>query len=425
MVDREIQQLIKQELDRQRNTLQMIPSENYASQEVLAASGSILSNKYAEGYPRRRYYQGNQFIDQVETLAIERAKKLFGAEHANVQPLSGTPANLAAYLAVLEPGDTILAMKLEHGGHLSHGTKVSITGRLFNFVHYGVGKDGFLDMEEIRRIALQVRPKLIISGFTAYPRRIDFQAFHRIAEEVGAYSLADISHIAGLVVGNVHPSPLPFTDIVTTTTHKTLRGPRSAIILSKLNDRLNPGKEKNLAQRIDRAVFPGLQGGPHQHTIAAKAIAFEEALQPEFKEYARQVVRNAQVLADTLIAEGIHLVSGGTDNHLILIDLIKTLGKEGLGKPAATALEESGIVTNCNTIPFDPSTPFQPSGLRFGTPALTTRGMKEEEMKFIGEKIARIIHHLKEPEQEQNHELRDRTRQEVEELCRQFPIYHD
>lgn len=412
-----IQQLTELERQRQQNTLQMIPSENYVSQEVLAASGSILTNKYAEGYPHKRYYQGNEFVDQIEDLTIAKAKEVFGAEHANVQPLSGTPANLAAYMAVLKPGDTILAMKLDHGGHLSHGSKVSFSGKLFNFVHYGVGEDGLLHMAEIRRLALETKPKLIVSGFTAYPRQIDFRAFHQIAQEVGAYSLADISHIAGLIAGGVHPSPFPFTDIVTSTTHKTLRGPRSALIMSKTNDRLDLESKKTLAKKIDSAVFPGMQGGPHQNVIAAKAIAFEEALQPEFKEYAQQVVRNAQVLAETLMQKGIHLVSNGTDNHLILIDLIKTLGQEGLGKQVAVSLEEAGIITNCNTIPFDPATPFQPSGLRLGTPALTTRGMKEPEMRMIGEKIAAIIKDLG------NQELIIRTKQEVAKLCHQFPIY--
>lgn len=410
VIDSEIPRLLQQELRRQQNTLQLIPSENYASPAVLAACGSVLSNKYAEGYPAKRYYQGNAVVDEIETIALERAKKLFGAEHANVQPLSGAPANLAVYAALLNPGDTIMAMDLFCGGHLTHGSLASISGKTYRFVHYGVDRSTeFLNMEEIRKLALAQKPKLILSGFTAYSRKINFQAFHDIAQEVGAYSMADISHIAGLIVAGVHPSPFPFTDVVTTTTHKTLRGPRSAIILCK----------GNLAKLIDKAVFPGFQGGPHLHTIAAKAICFGEAQQPEFQTYGRQTVLNAAVLARTLQREGIKLVSNGTDNHLMLLDLIntKSIAVPGKGREMAIRLEEAGIVTNANTIPFDPSTPFTPSGIRLGTPALTTRGMKETEMREIGRMIALMINNS------HNAAIKEKVRLKVKELCTQFPIY--
>ncbi len=409
-IDPQIGQIIDFEQQRQQNTLQMIPSENYASLAVLAASGSVLNNKYAEGYPGKRYYQGNTHVDEIENIALNRAKQLFQAEHANVQPLSGAPANIAAYTALLNPGDTILAMDLSHGGHLTHGSPVSISGKLYRFIHYGVEQNTeILNMEKIREMALREKPKLILSGFTAYPRHIDFKAFHDIAQEVGAYSMADISHIAGLIAGGVHSSPFPFTDVVTTTTHKTLRGPRSAIIMCK----------EKLAKQIDKAVFPGLQGGPHIHTIAAKAVCFQEALQPEFLKYAGQIVKNATVLADTLIQEGIKLVSNGTDNHLILIDLLKTksIAKPGMGRIIAAVLEEAGIVTNANTIPFDPSTPFTPSGIRIGTPALTTRGMKEPEMREIGIMIAKVIKNY------QDRSVQETVQENVIELCRKFPIY--
>lgn len=447
--DREIKQLMLQELQRQRTTLQLIPSENYASPEVLKACGSVLNNKYAEGYPNKRYYQGNEVIDQVEQIAIDRAKQLFGAEHANVQPYSGSPANLAIYSALAPLGSTILGMKLDMGGHLTHGCPVTASGKFFKSVQYGVNKaTQLLDYDEIRRLAKQHRPKIIVSGATAYPRIIDFKRIHEIAEEVGAYSVADISHIAGLIVGKVHPSPFPFTDVVMTTTHKTLRGPRGAIILSKKEDRLAGAtgmngvaginndinditeqklrqqeliKAKDLAGKIDRAVFPMLQGGPHLHSIAAKAIAFKEAMQPEFVDYARQIVKNAKVLAETLMNHGINLVTGGTDNHLILIDLIKTksVGKVGMGKPIAVALEQAGIVLNANTIPYDPSTPFRPSGLRLGTPALTTQGMKESEMKEIGELMAKVI------ADNQNNELILKVKIKVRDLCQRFPLYQN
>ncbi|MBS3117125.1 serine hydroxymethyltransferase [Candidatus Woesearchaeota archaeon] len=406
--DSEIYNSMKKELARQQTTLQMIPSENYASSAVLEACGSILNNKYSEGYPKKRYYQGNEFIDEVEITALERAKKLFGAEHVNVQPLSGSPANQAVFFSFLSPGDKFMGLDLSCGGHLTHGNPYNFSGKLFKAVSYGVNKDTeLLDYNEIRILALKEKPKLIISGFTAYPRLVDFKKFQEIAEEVGAIHLADISHIAGLVVAGVHYSPFPFTDIVTTTTHKTLRGPRSAIIMCK----------EKYAKEIDRAVFPGLQGGPHEHIIAAKAVCFKEALTSDFKVYAQQIVKNAKALAETLMESDIKLVTNGTDNHLILIDL-RPQGI-GLGKPAAMALEEAGICTNCNTVPYDPSPPFKPSGVRIGTPALTTRGMKETEMKQIGEWIAKVLKNMNDTS------VKQKIREEIRQLCAQFPIYKE
>lgn len=408
--DPKVKEIIENELERQKNELNMIPSENYSSKAVLAASGSVLMNKYAEGYPRKRYYQGNRFVDEIEQLAIDRAKKLFKAEHANVQPNSGSPANMAVYFALLERGDKVLGMNLSHGGHLTHGSPVNFSGKYYNFVEYGVDPESeLLDMDKIRQLAEKEKPKMILSGYTAYPRMIDFKTFHNIAESIGAYSFADVSHIAGLIVGDAHPSPLPFTDVVMTTTHKTLRGPRSAIILCK----------EKFAQQIDKAVFPGLQGGPHEHTIAAKAVAFQEAMQPEFKEYAKQIVKNARALAEKLMSENIKLVSNGTDTHLLLIDLINTkaIGKPGMGKEVAIALEEAGIIVNANTIPFDPSTPFTPSGIRLGTPILTTRGMKEQEMETIGKYVVDVIKNMK------DEDLRKKIKEKVLELCNQFVFY--
>lgn len=404
--DPEIHDLTVGELERQKNVLNMIPSENYVSPAVLEACGSILMNKYAEGYPFKRYYQGNEFVDQIEQIAIDRAKKLFGAEHANVQPLSGSPANFSVFLAFLKPGDTFMGLDLACGGHLTHGSPVNFSGKMFNQVSYGVDKEtGLLDMDEVRKIALKEKPKLIISGLTAYTREIDFRAFQDIADEVGAIHLADISHIAGLVASGVHPSPFPFTDIVMTTTHKTLRGPRGGLIMAK----------EEHAKKVDKAVFPGSQGGPHENVIAAKAIAFKEAMTPEFKEYSSQIVKNARTLANTLKSEGIKLVSGGTDNHLILIDLL-SLGV-GLGREVAVALEDAGICCNANSIPYDPSTPFKPSGLRLGTPILTTRGMKEEEMASVGKWIADVI------KDRDNIDLRKNIRSKVKELCDRFKFY--
>ncbi len=406
-VDPQMTEIMEQEIRRQKTGLELIPSENFASPAVMAALGSVMTNKYSEGYPHKRYYGGNTFIDMAEDLAIERAKKLFGAEHVNVQPYSGSPANVAVYVALLDFGDTILGMNLAHGGHLTHGHKVSFSGKAYHAVQYGVHPQTHLiDYDELRKLARAEKPKIIVSGATAYPREIDFAAFHEIAQEVGAISMADIAHIAGLIVGGVHQSPFPFTDVVTTTTHKTLRGPRGAIIMCK----------EQFARDIDRAVFPGLQGGPHDHVNAAKAVAFHEAAQPEFKEYAAQVVKNARVLAEELLAHDFKLISGGTDNHLILVDLIN---KEITGKEAEEALDRANITCNKNMIPFDPRTPFNPSGIRLGTPALTTRGMKEEQMKEVGRFIAEVIDNVN------DESVYARVKGKVGELCGAFPLYED
>lgn len=401
--DPEIADLIDQEARRQREVLRLIPSENYASAAVMAATGSCLTNKYSEGYAGRRYYQGQAYIDAVETLAIERAKALFGADHANVQPYSGSPANLAVYLAFLSPGDTLLGMGLPHGGHLTHGWSVTISGKFFSVAHYGVRReDHRIDMDEVARLARERRPRVIVCGASAYPRIIDFAAFAEIAREVGAILLADIAHIAGLVAGGVHPSPVPHADVVSTTTHKTLRGPRGGMLLCRAEH----------AKAIDRAVFPGLQGGPHNHTTAAIAVALREAATPEFAAYARAVVENARALAEELLSHGFDLVSGGTDNHLILVDLTR---KGVSGRTAARALERAGIVCNANSIPFDPRKPFDPSGIRLGTPALSSRGMGPDEMKRVAGWIAEVVAG---PDDEARLE---RIAGEVRDLCRQFP----
>lgn len=402
-VDPEIAALIRQEDERQRSVMRLIPSENYASAAVMAATGSSLTNKYSEGYPGRRYYQGQGIIDQVENLAISRAKAVFGADHANVQPYSGSPANLAVYQALLNPGDTIVSMSLPHGGHLTHGWKVTISGRFFNAVQYSVRKeDHRIDFDEVARLAREHRPKLIICGASAYPRTIDFPRFAEIAREVGAFLLADIAHIAGLVAGGAHPSPVPVADVVSTTTHKTLRGPRGGMILCKAEH----------AKAIDSAVFPGLQGGPHDHTTAAIAVALKEAQAPEFARYAAQVVENARVLADGLLSHGFELVSGGTDNHLILIDLTN---RGVAGKVAARALEAAGIVGNANSVPFDQRKPFDPSGLRIGTPAITSRGMGPDEMRRLAGWIAQVVAAPDDVPQQA------RIAAEVAELCTHFP----
>ncbi|MBT3984916.1 serine hydroxymethyltransferase [archaeon] len=426
MKDIVVKEIIDRELDRQRYELNMIPSENYCSEDVLKACGSVLNNKYSEGYSGKRYYQGNRFIDEVELLAIERAKKLFSADHANVQANSGSPANMAAYFAVLNPGDKIMGMDLTHGGHLTHGSKVNFSGKMYNFVSYGVQENGLLDMDKIRKLAYEEKPKMIISGYTAYPRKIDFKEFFSICQEIGAYALADVSHIAGLCVGGEHENPAPYFDITTSTTHKTLRGPRSAVILCNKEDRFasvegldekKAKKTKDLGGKIDRAVFPGLQGGPHEHTIAAKAVCFQEAMGDDFKNYASQIVKNAKALAESLQTYGMTLVSGGTDNHLILIDLVKTKGEASLGKPIAVALEKAGIVMNANTIPFEPGSPFKPSGLRLGTPVLTTRGMKEQEMDLVGHWISEVV---------KDHTNEDKLKfinNKVKELCTHFTFY--
>ena len=404
-IDPEITASLRGELDRQRYGLELIPSENFVSPAVLEALGSVMTNKYSEGYPHKRYYGGNKYIDMAEDLAIERAKQLFGTEHANVQPYSGSPANIAVYTGLLELGDTIMGMNLAHGGHLTHGHPVNFSGKAYHFIQYGVDSETHrIDYDQMREIALRERPKLILSGATAYPREIDFKAFHDVAQEIGAISMADIAHIAGLIVGDVHQSPFPFTDVVTTTTHKTLRGPRGAIIMCK----------EKFAKDIDRAVFPGLQGGPHDHVNAAKAVAFKEAMQPEFKGYAKQIVKNAKVLAEELSARGFDLVSGGTDNHLILIDMTNM----GItGKKAEAALDEANITCNKNMVPFDKRTPFNPSGIRIGTPALTSRGMKEPEMKRVGQWIAEVIDNI------DNESVYEKVRNEVRTFCEQFPLY--
>jgi glycine hydroxymethyltransferase len=393
------------EIDRINTSLELIPSENFPSKATLEALGSVFNNKYSEGYPGRRYYGGNQFIDVIENLAIERAKALFGAEHVNVQPYSGSPANLEVYLALMNPGDTFMGMALGQGGHLTHGHKVSMSGRLFNAVQYGVNRQTeLMDYDEIRKMALQAKPKMIVCGISAYPREIDFKAFSEIAKEVEAVSMADIAHIAGLVAGGVHQSPFPCIDVVTTTTHKTLRGARGAIIMCK----------QQFAKDIDKTVFPGMQGGPHEHTMAAIAVSFGEALQPEFKEYAKQIVSNAKTLAESLMEKGFRLVTGGTDNHLMLVDL---QNKGITGKEAEKVLDAAGITTNANTIPFDTRNPFDPSGIRVGTPAVTTRGMKQAEMKQIAQFIDQAI------VARENMDELEAIRMEVKELCQAFPVY--
>lgn len=402
------------ELDRQRNVVELIASENIVSKAVLEATGSWLTNKYSEGFPGKRYYGGNQHIDVTENLAIERAKKLFGAEHANVQSHSGSSANLAAYMAILNPGDAILGMDLSHGGHLTHGSPVNFSGRLYKFISYGVEKDTErISMDNVRQLALHHKPKLILAGFSAYPRHLDFKEFRKIADEVNAYFMVDMAHVAGLVAAKLYPDPVPHADIVTTTTHKTLRGPRGAMILSKTVDRFNPYDKKNLAQKVDFAVFPGSQGGPLDHVVAAKAVAFKEALEPSFIGYQRQVLKNAQALAQTLSDNGFRLISGGTDNHLMLVDVTP---KNISGKIAEHSLDEAGICCNKNMIPFDQRSPFDPSGIRLGTPATTTRGMKESEMEQIGQWITSV---LKNPSDKH---IIAGVKNEVMALCKRFPL---
>ena len=402
-VDPESAKLSADEERRQRDSVRLIASENYVSSAVLAATGSVLTNKYSEGYPSKRYYEGQAVIDQIESLCQSRAKELFGCEHANVQPYSGSPANLAVYLAFLQPGDTVMGMGLAAGGHLTHGHGVSITGKYFRAVQYGVRKeDGCIDMDEVRELALKERPKLLFAGGTAVPRIIDFEAFAAIAREVDATFVADIAHISGLVAAGVHPSPVPHADVVSSTTHKTLRGPRGGMLLCK----------EQHARAIDRAVFPGLQGGPHNHTTAALAVAFHEALQPSFKDYAAQIVANSKALAAAMMERGFDLVSGGSDNHLILCDLTS---KNISGKVAAKALDKAGIVLNMNSVPFDPRKPFDPSGIRIGTPSVTTRGFKEAEMTQIAAWMDQVVQH------HEDEAALARIAGEVKELCAKFP----
>ena len=403
--DPNVKAVIDQELMRQRDKLEMIASENIVSQAVMEAQGSVLTNKYAEGYPGKRYYGGCEHVDVVETLAIERAKRLFGAEHANVQPHSGSQANFAVYFAMLKPGDTIVGMNLSHGGHLTHGSPVNVSGTYFNVVPYGVNAETQqIDYDEFRKIVLESKPKLIIAGGSAYSRQIDFKKMADVAHEVGAIFMVDMAHFAGLVAAGLHPNPVEYADIVTTTTHKTLRGPRGGMILCK----------EEYAKAIDKSVFPGIQGGPLMHVIAAKAVAFGEALQPEFKKYAEQVIKNAKVLAAELMSKGLTIVSGGTDTHVMLVDVRNT----GLtGKEAEHLLDEIGITANKNTIPFDPASPFVTSGVRLGTPALTTRGLKEDDMKEIADIIAVV---LQNPEDTAKHQ--DAAKRVVA-LCEKYPLY--
>ena len=402
--DKEVFSLVKEEEKRLSEKITLIASENYVSKAVLEASGSVFTNKYSEGYIGTRYYEGQQVIDKLEALAIERAKKLFGAEHVNVQPYSGSPANAAVYLAFLKPGDTILGMALSHGGHLTHGSKASISGKYFNSIFYEIDKDsGKINYEEIRELALKNKPKIIIAGYSAYPGILDFKKFREIADASGSILLTDMSHFAGLVAGGVYPSPVEYSDVVTTTTHKTLRGPRSAIILCK----------EKYAKKIDKAVFPGVQGGPHDHITAAKAVAFGEALKPDFSEYSRQIVKNAKVLASCLIDKGYNLITNGTETHLILIDL---RNKNVKGKSAAKALDKAGIVTNYNSVPYDDCKPNDPSGLRLGTAAVTSRGFTEKEMTKLGEYLDYIISDC------ENEVKQKEILGKINKLCIDFPI---
>ena len=403
--DPQIARALDQELERQRTKLEMIASENFTSRAVMEACGSVLTNKYAEGYPGKRYYGGCQFVDISESLAIERAKKLFGAEHANVQPHSGSQANFAAYVAFLKPGDTVMGLNLSHGGHLTHGSPVNVSGMYFKFISYGVRQDTeTIDFDQVRSLAREHKPKMIVTGATAYPRTIDFARFREICDEVGAVLMVDIAHIAGLVAAGLHPSPVPVAEVVTSTTHKTLRGPRSGLILCK----------EAYARQIDKAVFPGIQGGPLEHIIAGKAICFKEAMDPGFKQYQRQIILNAQVLAEGLIKNGLRLVSGGTDTHLVLVDLRPF---KLTGKVAETVLDEVGITINKNTIPFDPEKPSISSGIRIGTPALTTRGMKEPEMKMIADLIAKALKGYT------DERIKNEVAAAVAELSSQHPLY--
>ena len=406
-VDSEIYQAIYGETKRQSQGLELIASENFVSEAVLEAMGSVMTNKYSEGYPGKRYYGGCEFMDIAENLARDRAKQLFGCEHANVQPHSGSQANMGVYFSVLKPGDTILGLDLSHGGHLTHGHPVNFSGKFFNVVPYGVNKETeVIDYDELQEIAKEAKPKMIVAGASAYPRELDFAKFKEVAGEVEAYLMVDIAHIAGLIVAGIHQSPIPHADFVTTTTHKTLRGPRGGMIMCK----------KKYAKDLDREVMPGIQGGPLMHIIAAKAVAFKEAMEPSFKEYQHQIVKNAKALADEMVNLGYHVVSGGTDTHLMLISFIE---RNLTGKVVEEALEKAGITVNKNTVPFDPQKPFITSGIRMGTPALTTRGMKEVEMKKIASLIHEVISNLG------NEEVYAEIKKEVLELCERFPLYKE
>lgn len=399
--DEEIYEQIKKEEERQKHNIELIASENFVSEALLEAVGSILTNKYAEGYPNARYYGGCEYIDQIEELARNRAKELFGAEHANVQPHSGSQANMAVYMTVLQPGDTVLGMDLSNGGHLTHGSKVNFSGKLYNFIAYGVKEDGYIDYEDVERKAMEYKPKLILAGASAYPRKIDFKKFREIADKIGAYFMVDMAHIAGLVCAGEHESPVPYADFVTSTTHKTLRGPRSGLILCK----------EQYAKALDKTIFPGIQGGPLEHVIAGKAVCFKEAMQPEFKQYAHQVVLNARKLAEELVKRDFNLVSGGTDNHLMLIDL----RSKGLtGKEATLLLDEVNITVNKNAVPNDPEKPMVTSGIRIGTPAVTTRGLKEEDMVKLAEAIDLTL--------QKTEEGKTKAKQIVEQLTAKYII---
>ncbi len=403
--DSEVYEFIGKELNRQRQSIELIASENFVSKAVMEAQGSVLTNKYAEGYPKKRYYGGCNYIDSIEQIAIDRIKNIFKAEYANVQPHSGSQANMAIFYAFLTPGDTVLGMDLSHGGHLTHGSPVNFSGKYFNIIPYGVNKNTeTIDYDELRKTALNNKPKMIIAGASAYPRIIDFKKFRDIADEAGCYLMVDMAHIAGLVAADLHPSPIPYADFVTTTTHKTLRGPRGGIILAKAK----------YEKELNSAIFPGIQGGPLEHIIAAKAVAFKEAMSEEFKDYQRQVVFNAAALADTLKNNGFELISGGTDNHLMLVDFRKS---EMTGKQAEALLDEVGITVNKNKVPFDERSPFVTSGIRIGTPAVTTRGMKEGEMVKIGELISEVLHNL------HDESIKGGVKKEVRLLCDKFPLY--
>ncbi len=419
--DPEIYQTILDEVNRVEHGVELIPSENFVSRAVMQAMSSVFTNKYSEGYPKKRYYGGQEHVDTMETIAINRAKELFGAEHVNVQPYSGSPANHAVFFALLELGDKFMGMDLSCGGHLTHGSPVNFSGRHYSLVPYFVDEETeLLDMDVIRKLAEKEKPKMIISSLTAYPRKLPFKEFCEIANDVDAYVLADISHIAGLIVGGEHENPFPDVDVTTTTTHKSLRGPRGAMIMCKEEDRYHDlyhkDTKKNLAGLIDSAVFPGLQGGPHDHVIAAKAVAFKEAMQPEFKGYAKQIIKNAKAMADELMGLGLKLVTDGTDNHLMLIDL-RASGLTGKGKQTQNALDRAGITVNKNSVPFDTASPFNPSGLRLGTPAVTSRGMKESEMQAIAQCIALVLKDYK------NKTVQAKVKTDIAELVSGHPIY--
>jgi glycine hydroxymethyltransferase len=416
-IDPKVYNLINKEIIRQKNGLALIASENYASPAVLRAMGTPLSNKYSEGYPGKRYYGGNEFIDKIETIAIERAKKLFGAEHANVQPHSGSQANAAVYLALLDYRDKILGIDLSAGGHLTHGSKVNFSGKLYQFAYYGVNPETEkVDLKEVEKIALEFKPKLIIVSTTAYSRTLNFKTFRKIAEKAGAYLMADIAHIAGLVVTGFHPHPFPWCDVVTATTHKTLRGPRGGLILSKIKDRIDTEGKLNLAQKIDKAVFPGTQGGPLDHVIAAKAVCFLEAMKPVFKKYQKQIILNAKVMADEFIKQGIRVISDGTDNHLMVIDISPF---DVSSKLIQDELDKVGIYVNRNAIPFDKKPPYNPSGIRLGSPAITTRGLKEKESREVVKLIIALIKNIG------SQKVKKQIKKKVKELVKKFPIYEE